>query len=176
MAARPHVALIGMMGVGKSTAGRVVAARTGRRFVDTDAVIEATTGRTPRELWEQDGEHAYRPLEREAVEQALAADDPVVLATPGGVAVDDAMARAVRAPGVVTVLLRATLATLDRHVGDHPAHRPLLGPDPHATLARLLAERAGRYEALADAVVDVDGLSPERVITAVLAALDDADG
>lgn len=174
--AERHVALIGMMGAGKSTTGREVAARTGRRFVDTDAVVEARTGRTLRELWEEDGEHAYRPLERDAVRDALASDDPVVLATPGGVAVDDAMARAVNAPEVRAILLRASLDTLSRRIGDHPAHRPLLGPEPRRALARLLGERADRYEELADVVVDVDGLTPAGVVAAVLAHLDAGDG
>ncbi|HEX7131299.1 MAG TPA: shikimate kinase, partial [Iamia sp.] len=115
-----HVALIGMMAVGKSTTGRAVAEHLGARFVDTDEVIEARTGRTLRELWQEGGEDAYRPLEREAVHAALAETTPVVLATPGGVAVDDAMAAYVVGPHVTTVYLRASLDTLVRRIGDAP--------------------------------------------------------
>lgn len=160
-----------MMAVGKSTVGRELAARLGARFVDTDELIEARTGRTPRQLWEDGGEAAYRPLERDAVAEALAAPDPVVLAVPGGVAVDDAMAAAVGAADVAVVHLRASLATLVRNVGPDARHRPLLGDDPPAALARLLGERGGRYEELADAVVDVDDLTPGQVVDAVLTAL-----
>jgi shikimate kinase len=166
-----HVALIGMMAVGKTTTGRALAAHLGARFVDTDEVIEERTGRTPRELWQEGGEDAYRPLEREAVGVALAGTTPVVLATPGGVAVDEAMAAHVTAPHVTTVYLRASLDTLVRRVGATPRHRPLLGADPRAGLERLLAERSGRYEALADHVVDVDDRTPAEVLTAVRAAL-----
>jgi shikimate kinase len=166
-----HVALVGMMAVGKTTTGRALARHLGARFVDTDEVIEARTGRTPRQLWEEGGEDAYRPLERKAVAEALGSPDPVVLAVPGGVAVDDAMAAHVRGPQVTTVYLRATLATLVRNVGPDARHRPLLGDDPPAALARLLDERAGRYEALADAVVDVDDRTPDEVVAAVLAGL-----
>jgi shikimate kinase len=168
-----HVALIGMMAVGKTTTGRALAEQLGARFVDTDEWIEARTGRTPRELWEEGGEDAYRPLEREAVAEALAGPDPdpVVLAVPGGVAVDDAMAAHVGSPHVTTVYLRATLPTLVRNVGPDARHRPLLGDDPPAALARLLAARAGRYEALADAVVDVDDRAPAAVVAAVRAVL-----
>jgi shikimate kinase len=167
-----HIAIIGMMAVGKSTVGRSVAHQLGARFVDTDEVIEERTGQTPRQIWQEGGEAAYRPLEREAVAEALSAPDPVVLAVPGGVAVDEAMAVHVLAPHVTTVYLRATLDTLVAHVGATPRHRPLLGSDPRATLARLLGERAGRYEALADAIVDVDGRPPEDVAAAVLSAVE----
>ncbi|HMJ79118.1 MAG TPA: shikimate kinase [Iamia sp.] len=170
-----HVALIGMMAVGKSTVGRAVAHHLGVRFVDTDEVIEDHTGRTLREIWQKGGEAAYRPLERDAVRCALAEGEPVVLATPGGVAVDDAMAAEVIAPHVTTVYLRATLDTLVRHVGAAPRHRPLLGSDPRATLGRLLADRSTRYEELADHVVDIDGRTPAGVVAAVLAAIE-ADG
>jgi shikimate kinase len=166
-----HLALIGMMGVGKSTAGRALAARRGARFVDTDEVIEIRTGRTLRELWCEGGEAAYRDLECRAVECALASDGPVVLATPGGVAVDRRMAGLLDRDDVEVVHLRAGLDTLVRHVGPHPLHRPLLGADPRATLARLLAERGDVYEAMADHVVDIDGLTPAGVVRQVQAAL-----
>jgi shikimate kinase len=165
-----HIALVGMMAVGKSTVGRALADRLGARFVDTDEVVEARTGRTPRELWEEGGEAAYRPLERDAVAEALASPDPVVLAVPGGVVVDEVMAGHLRAAPVTVVHLRASLATLVRNVGPTARHRPLLGDEPPAALARLLGERAGRYEALADVVVDVDDLGPAEVVDAVLTA------
>jgi shikimate kinase len=160
-----------MMAVGKSTTGRAVAERLGARFVDTDEAIEARTGKTARQLWEEGGEEAYRPLEREAVADALAEDAAVVLATPGGVAVDEGMAAHVRAPGVTTVYLRASLDTLVQRVGDDPRHRPLLGADRRAGLGRLLAERSARYEELADHIVDVDDRPPEAVVDAVMAAV-----
>ncbi len=171
--ARPtgHVALIGMMAVGKSTVGRGLARRWGVRFIDTDTEIEATTGQTVRELWEEGGEPGYRPLERRAVQAALATSEPVVLATPGGVVVDDLMAEALAGEDVTTVYLRATAATLVDHVGDGEGHRPLLGDDPPAAIAGLLRQRAGRYQALADLVVDVDGREPDEVVAAVLAGL-----
>lgn len=162
-----HVALVGMMGSGKSTVGASLARDLGVAFVDVDDRIEAATGRTARQLWEEHGEEGYRPLERDAVEAALAEPAPSVLATPGGVAVDEDMAAAVRTGAAATVYLRATAATLAERVGGDDDHRPLLGDDPAAALRRLVAERAGRYEALADHVVDVDGRRPEEVVRAV---------
>lgn len=162
-----HLALIGLMGAGKTTVGRELARRLGRRLVDTDRAVEARTGRSVRQLWEDGGEAAYRDLERRAVLDALAADVPAVLAVPGGVAVDPVMAAAVTGPGVVVVYLRARPATLAARVGPDPAHRPLLGDDPAAALAALHAARDARYREIAAAVVDVDDLSPAEIATAV---------
>ncbi|WCO68246.1 shikimate kinase [Iamia majanohamensis] len=159
------------MAVGKSTVGRALAGRWGRPFVDTDDAIEAATGRTVRELWEAGGEDAYRPQERQAVLDALVATDPVVLAVPGGVAVDDDMASAVARDDVTTVYLRATAGTLAARVGDGDDHRPLLGDDPATALTHLLDERDGTYLALADHVVEVDARTPEQVEDAVRRAL-----
>lgn len=170
--AAPSVALIGMMASGKSTVGRGLARRLGLRFVDTDEQIEAATGRTVQELWRHHGETGYRPLERKAVQDALTSADPVVLATPGGVAVDPAMAALLDDPHVVTVYLRARASTLAARVGGGQDHRPLLGDDPAAVLDRLVKERGGRYEELADHIVDVDDRTPDEIVEAALVALD----
>ncbi|HXH55758.1 shikimate kinase [Iamia sp.] len=165
------MALIGLMGAGKSTTGRAVARRLGADFVDTDDLIEARTGRTLRDLWQEGGEEAYRPMERRAVLDALSRPTPVVLATPGGVAVDDEMAAGVEGPNVVTIYLRASATTLAARTGGGRQRRPILGDDPEATLQRLLSQREERYIELADAVVDSDGRTPTGVVTAVLRAL-----
>ena len=168
------VALIGLMAAGKSTVGRALAERLKLPFVDTDAVIEAATGRTVRELWEAGGESAYRPRERDAVAATLAAGSAVVLAVPGGVAVDDDMATRVTGSGALVVYLRAAPETLTARVtatGGDAGHRPLLGADPARALAELHRRRDGRYAALADLVVDVDGRSAAAVVDRILAAL-----
>lgn len=162
-----HVALVGLMGAGKTTVGRRLAARRGVRFVDTDAAIEAATGRTVRELWAEGGEAAYRGRERAAVLDALASPDPVVLAVPGGVAVDPRMAAAVAGPGVVAVYLRARPATLAARLGDGPDHRPLLGDDPASALAALFTARDTTYHQLATHTLDVDTDSPDAIAVAL---------
>jgi 5-deoxy-5-amino-3-dehydroquinate synthase len=161
--------LIGMMGSGKTTVGRAVAARLGRRFLDSDAEIEARTGRTVAEIWAAEGEAAFRRLESEVLAEALAADEPAVVAAAGGVVLDPANRDRLRRAGTV-VWLRADPATLARRVrkGDH---RPLLDSGPAEALARLAAERRDLYAELADVVVDVDGLSTDEVIERVQAAV-----
>jgi shikimate kinase len=168
----PCIALIGLMASGKSTVGRTLARRLGVRFVDTDVAIEQATGRTVRELWEEGGEARYRPLERDAVATALGSSDPIVLAVPGGVAVDDAMADTVAASGAFVVYLRATPATLTARVeGTGEDHRPLLGDAPGTTLARFHRERDRRYVELADLVIDVDDTRPADISSRIAARL-----
>lgn len=157
--------IVGLMGSGKSTVGKIVASRTSRRFVDSDSAIERRTGRSVRELWELGGEAAYRELESKIVLDALAEDEPVVIAAPGGVILDPVVRAALEEPTVVW--LRATPATLASRVrvGDH---RPLLDDRPLEVLAAMAEARSDLYESVADTVIDVDHLLPETVAVAVI--------
>ena len=163
--------LIGMMGSGKTTVGRRLAAALGRPLVDSDAQVEARTGRTVREIFESDGEAAYRVLEREALVDALAGAEPSVVAAAGGVVLDPGNRAVLQEAGTV-VWLRARPEVLARRVSAGRDHRPLLGDDPLAALQRLDAERRPLYEEVADLVVDVDDLSTSQVVDAVLELVD----
>jgi shikimate kinase len=149
-----HLVLVGMMASGKTTIGRAVARRTGRVFVDSDAQIEAETGRTVREIFEQDGEAGFRRLEAEALARALASDEPAVIAAAGGVVLSPHNRALLKTAGRV-VWLRADPRTLVGRVRPDD-HRPLLAGDPGGTLARLAAEREPFYAEVADTVIDVD--------------------
>lgn len=170
------IALIGLMGSGKSTIGALLAEHTGARFVDVDDMIETQTGHTVRELWEEGGEPAYRRLEHDACIDAIASgtgtDDDVVLATPGGAVLDPLVADAL---GTCTVIwLRADPAVLGARVtvGDH---RPLIGDDPTTVLSAMSDERANVYASLADMTIDVDRMTPDAAATAILEILDAGD-
>jgi shikimate kinase len=166
MGDRP-IALIGLMATGKSTVGRAVADALGRRFVDSDGAILERTGRTVRELWDDGGEAAYRPLERDVTVDALTERPVTVVGVPGGAALDPAV-QAVLADAFV-VWLRARPETLAARVRPDD-HRPLLQPDPLAAFRNLAAARADAYAALADVTVDVDDASPEHLARVVTAA------
>jgi shikimate kinase len=163
------IVMVGLMGAGKSAVGTRVAAETGRTFVDVDRAIEACTGKTVRELWEEGGEPAYRHLESEVVLDTLARDDGVVLAAPGGVILDPAV-RAALDPAFV-VWLQADPATLASRV-EHDDHRPLLGDRPLDMLTSMARERAELYASVADLVVDTDGRAADTVAAAVLEDMD----
>jgi shikimate kinase len=158
-----------MMGSGKTTVGRRVAARLGRRLRDSDTEVEARTGRTVREIFESDGEAAFRVEEARALAAALADPEPVVVAAAGGVVLDPANRDRLRAAGTV-VWLDAGPEDLARRVGSR-AHRPLLGDDPLAALQRLDGERRPLYEEVADHVVRVGRRPVDDVVADVLAVV-----
>jgi shikimate kinase len=159
-----------MMGAGKSTVGRALAARQGRRFVDADAEIERRAGARIPEIFASRGETGFRALEREVAGE-LAGRDAVV-ALGGGAIVQAGVREALAAAGPI-VYLRARPETLLARVGD-AGDRPLLaGLDDETRLARLrelLAERETAY-AGADLCIDTDGMTPDAVAEGIEQAL-----
>ncbi|MBU6227778.1 MAG: AAA family ATPase, partial [Acidobacteria bacterium] len=79
--AAPHVVLVGLMGVGKSSVGRALAREMKRPFVDTDSVIESNEGRTIADIFAVDGEATFREIERHTLESVLASTQAAVIAT-----------------------------------------------------------------------------------------------
>ncbi len=161
-----RLVLVGMMGAGKTTVGRMVAERLGWRHLDSDEQVVAATGRTVPELFAHAGEAAFREEEARALEAALSGPDPVVVSAAGGVVLAEANRSLLARSGTV-VWLRADPGTLSRRVGSG-AGRPLLDGDPAAALAALDVARRPLYAEVAEVVVDVDGLSPEEVADEVL--------
>jgi shikimate kinase len=152
-----------MMGVGKSTVGRLLAQRLGRPYVDGDERIEQETGMTVGELFRTRSEQAFRDVEQRVLAEALAAEEPAVIG-PGGGVITRADGREALRTGPFVVWLRARPETLVAHVGDGRG-RPLLeGSDVRATVERLVRERAPLYQEVADLTIDVDGLEPHQVV------------
>jgi shikimate kinase len=161
------VVLVGLMGVGKSTVGARLSEVLGWPLVDSDEQVEAATGRTVREIFESDGEPAFRALEARALADALDAPGPSVIAAAGGVVLAEENRRRLKAPQVRVVWLRAAASTVTARAAEG-VHRPLLADDPAGVLARMAVEREPLYREVADHVVDVDGHSVEEVTSAVL--------
>ena len=164
--------LVGLMGSGKTTVGRLVAERTGRTLIDADEAIRELTGKSVRELWERGGEAAYRRLESRVVIDCLAGEDrDLVIAAPAGAVLDPAVRAALGRPGVLVVWLRADPDVLASRV--HPGdHRPLIGEHPGEVLQHMAAERASTYRKVSDVVVDVGALDPEEAASKVNSAID----
>ncbi len=162
-----HLVLVGMMGSGKTTVGRALAGRLQRPFLDSDALIETAEGRTVRDIFETDGEEAFRAIESKVLREALASEQIAVIAAAGGVVLRDENRAALRAAGARVVWLRADPATLVDRVRGGP-HRPLLDGDPEGTLQRMYEHRADLYRQVADAIVTVDNRSVNDVVEAVL--------
>ena len=160
--------LVGMMGSGKTTVGRAAAERLGWRFLDSDRQVEERTGRTVEQIWREHGEPGFRHLETEALSEALAstAREPAIVAAAGGVVLnpDNRILLKTNPP---VVWLRARPETLAERVGTGSG-RPLLAGDPAGALVRLSEERRPYYEDVADAVIDVDDLTPSEVVDRVV--------
>lgn len=168
---RPHLALVGGMGAGKTSVGALLAARRRCRHIDLDRWIQADTGRSIGVIFAESGEDGFRDAEQASLGRALGLAEPVVLSTGGGVLGRPANRDALAARSLV-VWLRATPETAAARVGDG-AGRPLLeGSSPVEVLRRLAEERSPRYEAAADLVVDTDDRTPDEVADEVVALLD----
>lgn len=154
-----------MMGTGKTTVGRGLARRLGRPFVDSDQQVEARTGRTVREIFEADGEPAFRVLESEALADALASSSPTVVAAAGGTVLSEANRARMRTAGTV-IWLRTEPDELVGRVRSG-GHRPLLADDPATVLRELHDARRALYEEVADHVVDTSGRGPEDVLAEI---------
>jgi shikimate kinase len=165
-----HLALVGLMGAGKSSVGRACARRLGRPLVDTDELVVAGVGRSIAEVFADEGEAAFRAYERRAVADACASPELVVIACGGGVVLDPANRQVLRDRCCV-VWLRAPAATLAARVGGGQG-RPLLAGSvpPEVTLSRLADLREPAYEAAAHVVLDTDGCTVEEAATGVLDA------
>lgn len=162
-----HLVLVGMMGVGKSTVGRMVAAELGRPLFDSDDMIEDRTRRTVREIWSTDGEAAFRELETETLVEALAEPEESVIAAAGGVVLSDRNREALQGADAHVVWLLADVDVLVERARNG-MHRPLLDDDPEGMLRRMHVDRAPLYQEVADAIVSVDHRSAHDVAKAVL--------
>lgn len=166
-----RVFLVGMMGVGKSTAGRLLAETLGWPYVDTDEEIPRNAGRTFEEIWEKDGEAGFRRLEAQTVAEVSSRPGPAVVALGGGAILDESNRQTIKTSGLV-VWLRADPGTLFGRLGQHAgAARPLLRQGPQDALKRISDARAPIYESVADLVFDVDRMNPRDVAQAIADAL-----
>ena len=161
----PRLVVVGPPGAGKTTVGALVADRLGVEFRDTDRDVEAAAGKSVADVFVDDGEAAFRAMEKQAVAAALEGCEGVV--SVGGGAVLDASTRALLA-GAWVVFLSVDITDAARRIGFN-RDRPLLLGNPRAQWLRLMKERRPLYEEVADLVVDTDARTPEDVADEVAA-------
>jgi len=158
------IVVVGFMGAGKTTVGRLIAAKLGLPFTDSDQVIEERAGKPIRRIFADDGEPAFRELEHAVIAGLLAGPD-AVLALGGGAAGHPAT-RALLA-AVPVVYLRVGYAEALARVGGDKGRPMLARPDVQA----LHGERQADYASLATHTVDTDGRLPDEIALELLGAL-----
>lgn len=158
--------LIGLPGGGKTTVGACLARLLGWRFVDIDAEIVRTTGRSIADLFQSDGESAFRAMEAELT-AALSSQSAIVLAPGGGWAAQPGALDALP-PGTAVVWLRVSPEEAIRRLGGSPHVRPLLaGADPLGALRKIGRERH-EYYSRAHLAVDVDGRATDDISRTII--------
>lgn len=163
------IVLVGMMGSGKTTVGRRLAARLQLSFVDADVEIERAAGQTIPEIFAEHGEPYFRDGERRVILRLLN-EPPHVLATGGGAFMNTETRAAIRAKAI-SIWLNANFDVLAQRL-KRKSNRPLLdNPDPEATIRRLLSERNPIY-AEADIAVTSRDVSHDVVTDEIIAAIE----
>lgn len=155
------IALVGFMGAGKTTVGRLLAEKAGLEFVDTDDLVEQAAGAKVAEIFAGQGEGRFRTLEREAIARAL--EGPEAVIALGGGAIHDPVTCSALSWHTV-VHLDVTYREAMRRIGHDPGRPMLHLADPRA----LYDDRHPIYERLADHVVDTSALSPGEATDAIL--------
>ena len=160
-----NIVLIGYRGAGKSTVGRMLAARTGKEFVDADELVEKQCGTSISDIVQSEGWQHFRDLEKGVIEE-ICRGNQLIIAPGGGAVLDPANVRALKKDGLV-IWLKADGEVLGRRMNQDPrtpASRPTLtGKGALEEFQEVLAARNPYYAAAADVQVDTSELSLEEV-------------
>jgi len=160
--ARPcRLILVGMMGTGKTSIGRLLAKRTGWQYADNDELLLKLVGKTPRELLSDDGEAALRESESAALRLGIASAEPSIVSAAGGTILEPENRRDLQAAGQV-IWLKAGPATIQQRATGAP-HRAWLDTGGLAWIRDAVAERDPLYASVADLTLDVDRRSSRQV-------------
>jgi shikimate kinase len=160
------------MGSGKTTIGSLLAQRLGLNFRDTDHLIEEQEGKTVSQIFLDQGEDAFRVIEKRVLREELLTDG-TVLSLGGGAPISIDAQSALRAISSHIIFLDISLSTVAPRIGFN-RDRPLLLNNPRGQWQTLMEARRPIYEAIADATINVDDKSEEEIVTIVLSSLGEA--
>lgn len=167
---KSNIALIGFMGTGKTAVGKLLAEKLGREFVELDALIEQKTGKTIPQIFQQDGEIAFRELEID-VTRDVAEKKNLVIAGGGGVVLNQINIDRLRKHGLIVYLTASPEAILKRTSSDKDERPMLAAEDKPAEVGRLLKFRQPFYERAADITVDTSELGVAGVVEQIVTRL-----
>ena len=167
---KTSIALIGFMGTGKTAVGKVLAARTGREFVELDTLIEQKAGRSIPEIFQKEGEIGFRELEIEVAKE-VADKKNAVIACGGGIVLNKINIDRLRKECIIVYLTASPGIILKRTSGDEN-ERPLLAvPDRVTQIKELLRFRRPFYEQAADIKIDTSKLNTDAVAERIIEEL-----
>jgi shikimate kinase len=165
------IALIGFMGTGKTAVGKALAARLGKRFIETDALIEKKAGRSIPDIFRQDGEIAFREMEIDIIKE-IAGEDNAVIACGGGVVLNKINIDRLRIKCKI-INLKATPAVIAARTSGGQGDRPLLDvTDPLARIRGMIDYRRPFYRRAADIEIDTSKLDIDGVVRKIIRELD----
>ena len=169
---KTNIALIGFMGVGKTAVGKVLAEKLGRSFVELDSLIEQKAGKSIPEIFQQEGEIAFRELEMRVTEE-IANKKKAVIACGGGIVLNKINIDRLRKSSRI-VYLTASPEVMLKRVSSEEGQRPLLEVDnPTLTIRELLGFRKPFYERAADIKIDTSKLDINAVSKQIISKLKD---
>jgi|UniRef100_UPI00404AECAE shikimate kinase len=168
----PRVILIGPMGSGKTTIGSLLAEKLGLAFRDTDHLIEEREEKPVSQIFLDQGEDAFRAIEKRVLRDELHTDG-TVLSLGGGAPISIDAQSALRAISSYIIFLDISLSTVVPRIGFN-RDRPLLLNNPRGQWQTLMEARRPIYEALADVTINVDDKSEEEIVNIALSSLEEA--
>lgn len=163
-----NIILIGYMGCGKTTVGKNIAKLTKHIFTDTDELIVAQQNRSISDIFEKDGEDAFREMETALLEKMIAdGNDSLVISTGGGMPVREENQKLLRQLGTVIYMRVKPETVYERIKGD--TTRPLLQCDnPLERIREMIKSRGPAYEAAAEFIIDVDNLTQQEAAEEII--------
>jgi shikimate kinase len=160
-----RLVLIGAPGAGKSTVGKALSEKLNREFLDTDVLIQDSTGKTITDIFVVDGEEAFRAIELKVLADVLKSENTVI-SLGGGAPISEQAQKLITDSQSLVIFLDVSLATAAPRVGFN-RDRPLLLGNPRAQWQALSDKRRPIYERLADVAIKVDEMDVDAIVTAI---------
>jgi shikimate kinase len=161
-----RLVLIGAPGAGKSTVGKALSEKLNREFLDTDVLIQDSTGKTITDIFVVDGEEAFRAIELKVLADVLKSENTVI-SLGGGAPISEQAQKLITDSQSLVIFLDVSLATAAPRVGFN-RDRPLLLGNPRAQWQALSDKRRPIYERLADVAIKVDEMDVDAIVTAIV--------